>query len=93
MASISQESPPESTDATLSEFLTRRFIDIGNAIKQSYKHAERKENPYKPTFGDFHYFGDPTIHNYDPEITTNGFWGYVEILPATDPKTGEWVKL
>lgn len=73
--SLSQEQVPLTAEKTLSEFLTRRFIDVANELVKPSKFPQRKEMPYKPQTGDIHYFGDPTTHNYDAVISTEGFWG------------------
>lgn len=73
--SLSQEQPPISVDEELSEFLNRRFVDVGNELVKPSKFPQRKEMPYKPQTGDVHYFGDPATHNYDASITAEGFWG------------------
>jgi len=91
--SLSQETPPESFEQAEREWLARRFTDVGNELDQPSKYPERREMPYKPRFGDIQYFGDPATHSYDPVIATRGWWGFREILPATDPKTGEWVNI
>lgn len=77
--SIGQEQPPLSTDEELSEYLNRRFIDIGSQFADSPKFPERKEMPYKPQIGDVHYFGNPSTHNYSVQITAEGFWGYTRL--------------
>jgi len=84
MASISQETPPESFDVDQRQWLTRRFVDVGNALKQSYKNASRKEMPYKPQIGDVHFFPDPAGHTFDVAITSEGWWGL---------KSTGWVQL
>ena len=73
--SISQEQPPEEIDDNLKEYLKRRFVDIGTEFDKPGKFPPRKEMPYKPQIGDVHYFDDPADHNYDAEITSEGFWG------------------
>jgi hypothetical protein len=72
---LSQERPPENIDEDLGEFLVRRFIDVGTALDQAPVFPPRKQMPYKPQLGHVHYFGDPTIHDYDAAITSEGFWG------------------
>lgn len=88
--SLSQEEAPEGTPAELKEYLGRRFLDIATLLDQASKFPQRKQMPYKPQFGDEHYFGDPATHQYDPVINLRGWWGFQEILPATDPRTGSW---
>ena len=73
--SISQEDVPESVDEELREFLARRFIDIAVALDKPSRYVERKEMPYKPQQGSIFYFGNPGTHNYDPAITSEGWWG------------------
>ena len=72
---ISNEQPPDEIDGNLKEFLKRRFIDVGIALKQDPGFAPRKEMPYKPQTGAMHYFNNPAAHNYDAAITQEGFWG------------------
>ncbi len=74
--SLSQEQVPLTTKEDLSEFLTRRFIDVANELVKPSKFPERKEMPPKPQVGDMHYFGDPADHSYDAIITVEGFWGF-----------------
>ncbi len=90
--SLSQEEPPESIDQELKEYLSRRFIDIDNLLSRASKYPERKRMPYKPQFGDIHYFGDPTAHDYDPIILSEGWYGFKEFATPTDPRTGFWNK-
>lgn len=73
--SLSQEQPPIKLDDELGDFLSRRFIEVGNELDKPSKFKERKEMPYKPQTGDVHYFGNPASHSYDAAITTEGFWG------------------
>lgn len=73
--SLGQEQPPTSVDDELSEYLVRRFLEIGIALESPSKFPVRKLMPYKPQIGDVHYFGDPGTHNYDAAITSEGFWG------------------
>jgi hypothetical protein len=74
--SIGQENPPEGTDPLLAEFLQRRFISIEVALDDaSHSFPPRKQMPYKPQVGQIYYFNNPADHNYDPEITSEGWWG------------------
>ena len=73
--SISQEDVPGSVEEVLREFLQRRFIDIAVALDSPARYVERKEMPYKPQIGSIYYFGNPGTHNYDPAITSEGWWG------------------
>ena len=82
--SIGQEQPPIDIDPRLSEYLSRRFIDIGVQLDQASKFPPRKEMPYKPQVGDMQYFNDPINHDYDPVITSEGFWGLT---------SGGWVQV
>ena len=75
MPSISQEQPPQDIDDSLRSYLSRRFISIGNALNRTHEFVERKQPPPKPQTGDIYYFGDPLTHNYDPAITSEGWWG------------------
>jgi len=93
MSSMSKETPPQDIDANVRTYLTRIFTSISIALNKTHEFVERKEKPNKPQIGDLYYFGDPVTHDYDAAITSQGFWGYVEILPATDPRTAEWIKL
>jgi len=91
---LGQEQVPLSVEnEELRDFLNRRFIDIGSLFFQAPKFPERKQMPYKPQFGDIHYFGDPTTHQYDTQIIEQGWWGWFENLPATDPPSGRWAKM
>jgi hypothetical protein len=72
---ISNEQPPESTAEKLREFLARRFSDIAIALSQDPDFTPRKTMPYNPQIGAIHYFPDPSVHNFDPEILWEGFWG------------------
>lgn len=82
--SLSQEQPPSDVDEVLKDFLSRKFISIGNELNQPSKFPIRKEMPYKAQIGDVHYFGNPATHNYDAAITVEGFWGL---------KSSGWVDL
>jgi len=90
---LTLETPPDSFTEVEREWLTRRFVEVGAVLDQPSKHPERHRMPYKPRFGDIHYYGDPLTHSYDAVITSHGLWAFIEILPATDPRTGEWLKI
>ena len=90
-ANISDEQPPVSTEPDLADYLYRRFREVAIALPDAqHANPERKEMPYKPQFGHVYYFGDPDVHNYDAAINVAGWWGYMEVFPSTDPKTGRW---
>lgn len=91
--SLSQEEPPEGLEPELKEYLSRRFLDIAVLLDAASKFPERKQMPYKPQFGDEHYFGDPASHDYDPIILTTGTYVFTEFRTPTDPRTGFWNKL
>jgi hypothetical protein len=73
--SIGQEQAPFDVDPFLSEYINRKFIEVDMALRSAKKFPERKEMPYKAQTGDIHYFGDPSTHSYDADITAEGFWG------------------
>lgn len=77
--SISLEQPPVNTDAELSGYLNRKFVDIAIELERASSPPVINVIPLKPSNGEIYYFG--TIVG---AITVKGFWGYEE---------GSWVKL
>jgi hypothetical protein len=80
MARISNEQPPELTDADLKEYLSRRFVEVDIALSKSKNFPSVYILPAKPQDGNVEYFGQII----GATITAVGLWGYVD---------GAWAQL